>query len=219
MKASSAMRARRLGGIVIVTGLVAGSLLLGAPGAARPKQGNLGSAVETALEQDGPILTEDERDLVRRKCGYGTRDWDGSRFDAQEGVLICSNGRQVDDPEVRAVMARVGVRVRTRVRAAMERPEVRAAMSGEVRQRVRERMRRFDGEHRARIEKAVAEARAKVAGLDVAAVRARAMAGAAHAREVEGRLADIDFDRIEADLERVTEDLDPIGDGEVPGGE
>jgi hypothetical protein len=44
------------------------------------------------------------------------------------GVLHCANGRQVDDPEVRAIMARAQPRIRARVSAVMNRPDVKAAI-------------------------------------------------------------------------------------------
>ena len=92
-------------------------------------QARLRAEVQRAIHTDGPMLLASERALVERKCGYTPGSWDGYNFSMTNGVLVCSNGRRVDDPEVRAMMAVAGPRISRRVREAMARPAVRAAIS------------------------------------------------------------------------------------------
>ena len=87
------------------------------------------AAIDHAIHAGGPFLLPAERALVERKCGYPAGSWDGSNFNMNNGVLICSNGRRVDDPEVRSMMENASPRISRRVRAAMDRPEVRAAIA------------------------------------------------------------------------------------------
>jgi hypothetical protein len=46
-----------------------------------------------------------------------------------DGVLVCENGRRIDDPEVRAMTSVAGPRIAKRVHAVMESPAVRNAIS------------------------------------------------------------------------------------------
>jgi hypothetical protein len=89
----------------------------------------LGRTIERAIEADGPWLLPAEQALIARKCGYpaGTRDSDSVTIN--NGVLICANGRRVDDPEVRVMMAAAGPRISRRVQAVMESPAVKDALA------------------------------------------------------------------------------------------
>lgn len=88
----------------------------------------LQAEIQRAIHADGPMLLASERALVERKCGYAPGSWNGENFSMTNGILICSNGRRVDDPEVRSMMAVAGRRISRRVNAAMSRPEIRAAI-------------------------------------------------------------------------------------------
>ena len=90
--------------------------------------------IQRAIHADGPLMLASERVLVERKCGYQPGSWDGSSFSMNNGVLHCSNGRKVDDPEVRAMMDVAGPRISKRVNAAMGRPEVTAAIDAVARE-------------------------------------------------------------------------------------
>ena len=99
---------------------------------AQPSDGartRMRSAIDHAIHAGGPLLLPAERALVERKCGYPAGSWDGRDFNMNNGVLVCSNGRRVDDPEVRAMMENASPRISRRVREAMNRPEVRAAIA------------------------------------------------------------------------------------------
>lgn len=206
------------GGIVVLGGIVAAGIGFASPTMAQPEGGRIGEVVSAAIEADGPIVTEAEKRLIQDKCGYGESEWSGRNIMMRQGVLHCANGRQVDDPEVRAVVEAIGERARARVEAVMNRPEVRRAMSGEIEAEVRERMRRFDEEERPRIAAAVARARASVDAADIAAIRAaEARAGRhqlseAELARIESRLAEtrrrleeIDIPRIERQVEEAVE--------------
>jgi len=88
----------------------------------------LGSLIRERLRADGPFLTAEEQSVIERACGYERGSWDGHNFSISDDVVICPNGRRVDSPEVRAVAATAGPRIRARVRSILDSPEVRAAM-------------------------------------------------------------------------------------------
>lgn len=137
-----------------VLGLVAiGFIFVGADAAAQPSRGETAHArldrvIDLAIHGEGPFLLPRERALVERKCGYAPGTWDGNNFSMDDGVLRCSNGRRVDDPEVRAMMAEAGPRISRRVNAAMARPEVRAAIAAVAEEASREALARLSGERR-----------------------------------------------------------------------
>lgn len=89
----------------------------------------LGRTIERAMEADGPWLLPAEQALIQRKCGYAPGSRDGESITMNDGVLICANGRRVDDPEVRAMMEVAGPRISRRVKAVMDSPGVRNAIS------------------------------------------------------------------------------------------
>ena len=89
----------------------------------------LESVIQQAIRADGPFFTAEERAVIERACGYASGSWDGYDINVANGVLTCSNGRRADNEEVRAVMEAAGPRIAARVRAAMARPEMRAAIA------------------------------------------------------------------------------------------
>ena len=202
--------ARRLGifgGIVVAAGMLGAPAVFGA-GSAYAIQVDPGAAAERALDAQGPILTPDEEAMIEAKCGYGPREWNGRNIRMEEnGVLVCSNGRRVDDPEVRALAGRIEQRVETRVRTVMNDPEVRAAMSGEIQARVREQMRDIQP----RIEAAMRDAEVARARADIAVRHAETAAARAeaHAR-VKAEFGPAEQARLRSELERVRADIDRI---------
>ena len=114
-------------------GAVAGAAVLAVPASAlddrRGGHGGLNQAIHKAMDAEGPFLTPEEQALIERKCGYARGSSDGKSLTMSNGVLHCSNGRKVDDPEVRAMMAVVGPRIEKRVKAMMERPEIKEAIA------------------------------------------------------------------------------------------
>lgn len=85
--------------------------------------------IDRAMEADGPWLLPAESALIERKCGYAPGSRDGQSVTMNNGVLVCANGRRVDDPEVRAMVAVVSPRISRRVRAVMNSPGVKNAIA------------------------------------------------------------------------------------------
>jgi len=120
-----------IGGLgLIVTGLAAAAAL--AAVSAPPATGDveargeaLGAMIQSRLRADGPFFTPEERVVIERACGYRPGEWDGFEVSIDDHVLRCTDGRRVDTPEVRAVMAAAEPRIEARVEAIMESAEVR----------------------------------------------------------------------------------------------
>ena len=115
---------------------LAAALLVSLPSGAmaEPAAGaRLGTAINRAIHEGGPFFNAEERAAIERKCGYAPGSWDGFDLHFSNGVLICSNGRRVDDPEIRAIMAAAEPRITSRVDAVMHRPEILAAIEGVAR--------------------------------------------------------------------------------------
>jgi hypothetical protein len=117
--------------------LLAAMAAFAAPGAAQRSsdrngveaaEDRLNDVINNAIHADGPFFNAQERALVERKCGYAPGSWNGLSFNMSDGVLHCTNGRRVDDAEVRAMMEVAGPRISARVDAALARPEVAAAI-------------------------------------------------------------------------------------------
>ena len=98
------------------------------PAAAEGSGTRLGDLVRERLRAGGPLFTPDERAVIERKCGYAAGEWDGIEFQNIEGDFRCSNGRELDDAEVRAIMVRARPRIQRRVREVMASPEIEAAI-------------------------------------------------------------------------------------------
>ena len=138
-----------LGSAAVIAGALAAAAILGAPAVAadgpRGRESaaevRLDQAIEGAMRAEGPFFTPGEHALIERKCGYAPGSWDGKNFSINNGVLECTNGRRVDDPEVRAMMKVATPRIQKRVKAMMARPEVRAAIGSVARQATAEALR------------------------------------------------------------------------------
>jgi|GEM_PF-3505484 len=89
----------------------------------------LGRTIEQAMKEEGPWLLAAEQALIARKCGYAAEIRGSDSITMSDGILICANGRRVDDPEVRAMVAAAGPRISRRVQAVMDSPGVRNALS------------------------------------------------------------------------------------------
>ena len=89
----------------------------------------LEQVIERAIKADGPFLTPAEQKVIAEKCGYRPGEWDGDQINMSNGVFRCTNGRRVDDSEMRALMEVAGARIGRRVSAAMARPEVNEAIA------------------------------------------------------------------------------------------
>lgn len=112
------------------------------PVAAQERAGErLGAMVQDALREGGPFFTPEERAVIERKCGYAPGSWDGFEINVSNGVLQCRDGRRVDDPEVRAIMASARPRIEARVEAVMERAEIAEAIGAVAREATDKAMR------------------------------------------------------------------------------
>ena len=135
---------------VVILGAVLAVAVTGAATAGKPgetaAEAKLEQVIDKAIHADGPFLLAGERALVERKCGYAPGSWDGNNFSMNNGVLHCSNGRKVDDPEVRAMMEVAAPRIAARVRKAMAQPEVKAAIDVVAREAAAEAMRELAAE-------------------------------------------------------------------------
>lgn len=101
-----------------------------APAAAQEDAGErLGATIEQRLRAEGPFFMAEERAVIERACGYAPGSWDGFEISFDDGVLVCTNGRRADGPEVRAVLAAAEPRIEARVARVMASPEVSAAIA------------------------------------------------------------------------------------------
>jgi hypothetical protein len=140
----STLRAAAAAG-VLAAGIVTAGIGVDAAGAAaagghdaraaRPHHGadgqrheRLGELIERGIRADGPFFMPEERAVIERACGYPAGSWDGFEANIQNGVFVCTNGRRVDSPEVRAVMEAAGPRIGERVRRTMTSDEVQGAI-------------------------------------------------------------------------------------------
>jgi len=108
---------------------------LGGPAAAAPiheRDSALGAIINRAIHEGGPFFTPAERALIDRKCGYAPGEWDGYDVSIGDGVFRCTNGKTVDDAEMRALIKVAQPRIAARVTAAMAQSEVRAAIHREA---------------------------------------------------------------------------------------
>jgi hypothetical protein len=107
------------------------TLAAAAPAPAAPVAGEkeLSSLIARHLRSGGSWFTPAEREVIERKCGYAPGEWDGFEANVTRGTFTCTNGRVVDDPEMRTVLRAAEPRIRTRVEAMMARADVRAAIS------------------------------------------------------------------------------------------
>jgi hypothetical protein len=110
-------------------GGIGGSAAAMASGSKNESKQQLNLVIQRAIRADGPLFTPAEQAVINAKCGYAPGQWDGYQFSMTGDVLICTNGKRVDDPEVHALMEVAGPRIGRRVSAAMARPEVNEAIA------------------------------------------------------------------------------------------
>lgn len=119
----------RVPGRTLSVAMLAALALIPSASAARNAESQaLSQLINRELRADGPFFTEAERALVERKCGYTPGEWDGFEANIGNGVLTCTNGRRVDDAEIRAMLRAAEPRIERRVRDVMARPSVTAAI-------------------------------------------------------------------------------------------
>jgi hypothetical protein len=92
-------------------------------------EGRLEQAINRAIRAGGPFFTAGERTVIERKCGYGPGQWDGYDVNVSNGVFHCTNGRKVDDAEMRALLKVAEPRIAERVGAIMADAEVQGAIA------------------------------------------------------------------------------------------
>lgn len=112
--------------LVMVAGLIAAPL----PATADPgDDSGLGDEINRQLRADGPWFTPEEQAVIARACGYAPDEWDGFEISMNDDVLICANGRRIDNPEVRHVLRAAAPRISARVQRVMASPEVRGRIA------------------------------------------------------------------------------------------
>ncbi len=114
---------------------------------ATPESDALDQLIQRELRAGGSFFTASERALVERKCGYAPGQWDGFDVNISNGVLTCSNGRRVDDPEMRAMLHDAAPRIGRRVREVMARPAVTAAIGRVAREATDRALREVRARH------------------------------------------------------------------------
>jgi hypothetical protein len=116
-----------------VAAALAASIFMVGPAAAQDgdaaAEARLDRTIDQAMKADGPWLLPAEQALIERKCGYARGSRASQSVNMSDGVLVCENGRRIDDPEVRAMTSVAGPRIAKRVHAVMESPAVRNAIS------------------------------------------------------------------------------------------
>ena len=127
--------------------IVAAFGLIPAAATATPESEALSRTINRELRAGGSWFTAEERALVERKCGYAPGQWDGFEVNISNNVLTCSNGRRVDDPEVRAMLRAASPRISARVREVMARPAVHAAIDRVARVATERALRRVRARH------------------------------------------------------------------------
>lgn len=100
-----------------------------ASGPPQPREDELSTLIDRNLRAGGSWFTAAERALIERKCGYAPGEWDGFEANLSDGTFICSDGRRVEDPEMRAVLRAAAPRIEARVEAVMARADVAAAIA------------------------------------------------------------------------------------------
>ncbi len=183
----------------------------------RAAEQRLDRLVNAGIREGGPFFTAEERAVIERACGYEAGSFDGFTANMSNGTFLCSNGRRVDTPEVRAVMAAAGPRIEERVRRTVGSPEFREAVSAIARNASEQAMRAVresgvaaQAARRAQAEAArasrhwSAETQAEVrrALAEAEQVRARALANIDVEVEAALREAQADIRAAEAEMER-----------------
>lgn len=105
--------------------IAAGLAVTTLPALAEDGDHGLGGLIQERLREGGPFFTGPEQVVINRACGYATGEWDGFEININHDVLLCTNGRRVDDPEVRRVIRQAAPRISRRVDRVMASAEVR----------------------------------------------------------------------------------------------
>jgi hypothetical protein len=110
---------------------LAAAMVLAAPAPAAPVSGSedLSALINRELRAGGSWFTPAEQAAIVRKCGYAPGEWDGFEVRLTGGKLHCSNGRVVEDQEIRGLIRSAEPRIEARVKRVMARSDVRAAIS------------------------------------------------------------------------------------------
>ncbi len=203
-----ATRARNLGGAAALAALLAAGLALSSPGFAREEapRATVRPIVLKAAVNQAPIITDEEIETLVEKCASAKGDRDARK----RGVIVCDNGKAVDDPEVRRIVGKALDRAKVQVRAA----ELTAEQAEKIRQAT---------EHAARIEpvemerhmkharEALEAARVTLASADFRKTRMVAMEAAlagARVSVARARLSPEQFAEIEAALAEARAEMD-----------
>lgn len=131
-----------------IGGAVLAVAVLAAGGnAATPRdsaQAELSTLLNRQIRAEGSFFTAAEQKVIVEKCGYAPGEWDG--FDASmiDGSFHCTNGRRLDDPQIRAVMHAAQPRIERRVNAVMRQASVRAAIDRVAGEATREALARLE---------------------------------------------------------------------------
>ena len=97
------------------------------PGGAAENDGDrLGGMISAAIRSGGPFFDAADRAVIERKCGYDAGSWDGIELSMVGDTFRCTNGRELIDPEVRAIVHRAEPLIEKRVQAVMALPEIAA---------------------------------------------------------------------------------------------
>jgi hypothetical protein len=97
----------------------------------RSREDGPGAAIRRAMAERGPIVTDGDRAAIRAKCGMPA-DAELKSINFTDGGLRCPDGRMVRDEETTAMGKRIGERARATARAAMDDPQVKAALARHI---------------------------------------------------------------------------------------
>ena len=117
--------------VAVTVSALAALLVLTQPASSAPDSGSdaLSALINRELRAGGSWFTPAEQAVIVRKCGYAPGEWDGFEVRLTDGKFHCSNGRVVDDSEIRGVIHSAEPRIEARVETVMARSDVRAAIS------------------------------------------------------------------------------------------
>jgi len=114
--------------ILLSAAIAAGLAATTLPASAEASERELGALIQQSLRAGGPFFTAGEQAVINRACGYAQGEWDGFELSMHGDILHCTNGRDVDDPQVRRVVRQAAPRISRRVSAVMARADIRDAI-------------------------------------------------------------------------------------------
>lgn len=210
LKEHRASRARTLGGAAAVAVLLAGGLALSSPGFAReeaPARATIRPIVLKAAANQAPIITKEEIETLVERCASSEEARDRSK----RGVIVCDNGKAVDDPEVKRIVGKALERAQVHVRSA----ELSAEQAERITDAAIERAVRIEPvemeRHMKHAREALEAARVTLASSDFRKTRAIAMESAlagARVSVARGRLAPELLADIESALAEARAEMD-----------